>query len=218
MQIIGAGRRESMVCPGCASTDRERLIYLLITNPENKFLPAKSILHIAPEPALSSWIRHNQKNDNLQYIEGVKYHEGFYYSPNIILMDILNISYPDNYFDLIICNHVLEHIEQDRTAMKELLRVLKPGGKAILQVPWSPILDKTIEDNTVITPSEREKYFGQFDHVRLYGNDYIERLKEAGFHVSVMDVKNLMKEVNYLNSIALNPKEVIFVGTKQVLE
>ena len=91
----------------------------------------------------------------------------------MVKMDITNIKYEDNSFDVIICNHVLEHIPDDRKAMSELYRVLKPGGWAILQVPISLLLNKTYEDPTVTTPEEREKVFGQSDHVRIYAKDYV---------------------------------------------
>jgi len=96
-------------------------------------------------------------------------------------MDITDIHCADNYFDLILCNHVLEHIPDDRKAMRELCRVLKPGGKAILQVPLSILLKETYEDFSVTDPAERIRLFGQRDHCRIYGQDYENRLKESGF-------------------------------------
>jgi ubiquinone/menaquinone biosynthesis C-methylase UbiE len=96
-------------------------------------------------------------------------------------MDLTNIDRESNYFDLIICNHVLEHILDDRKAMRELFRVLKPGGKAILQVPLSMTLNETFEDFSITDPAERICIFGQRDHCRIYGQDYGQRLEEAGF-------------------------------------
>jgi ubiquinone/menaquinone biosynthesis C-methylase UbiE len=96
-------------------------------------------------------------------------------------MDITQIDWESDYFDLIICNHVLEHIPDDRKAMKELYRVLKPGGKAILQVPLSVVLEETYEDFSITEPQERIRIFGQRNHCRIYGRDYGQRLEEAGF-------------------------------------
>src|SRR4249920_3892182 len=103
----------------------------------------------------------------------------------MIRMDISKIPYKANCFDVIICNHVLEHIPNDRQAMSDLYRVLKPGGWAILQVPISLSLDRTYEDPTAVTREEREKKFGQHDHVRIYAKDYKDRLENVGFTVEV---------------------------------
>jgi predicted SAM-dependent methyltransferase len=109
---------------------------------------------------------------------------------------------------------VLEHIENEKLALSEIMRVLKPGGSAILQVPWSPLLDTTYENSSVSTKADREKYFGQFDHVRLYGKDYPNRLQLAGFEVNVSSFakSNLTKDDAV--KIAINPDEIIFVASK----
>jgi SAM-dependent methyltransferase len=211
MQIIGAGRRKSVICPGCNSTDRDRLLYLYI-NQHIEAAKTLRILHIAPEPALAPYL---QKLAPENYVAGVKYHEGFYYSKNIKLFDIKDIPYDNDSFDLILCNHVMEHIDNDSKAMQELSRVLAPGGKAILQVPWSPLLEKTIEDPSITNTAKREELFGQFDHVRLYGKDYPERLRNAGFKVHIIDPKILTNENIQAKYFAINLNEVIFVGEKQ---
>ncbi|GAB1417551.1 class I SAM-dependent methyltransferase [Bacteroidales bacterium] len=213
-QIIGSGRRKHIICPGCASTDRERLIMLCLTNKALKLWPAESILHIAPEPALGSQIKKWQKQNGGLYIGGTKYHEGFYYGDDIQLIDLLHLKFSDNQFDLLICNHVLEHIEDDLRAMSELRRVLRPGGKAILQVPWSPILETTYEDLSIVDEKEREKHFGQFDHVRVYGKDYTARLKQAGFLIEVLDEKALSLDKTQYIRYGLNPLETVFIASK----
>ncbi len=105
----------------------------------------------------------------------------------MVRMDITDIQFPENSFDAIICNHVLEHVIDDYKAMTELHRVLKPGGWAILQVPISLSLDKTYEDFSITTARGREEAFGQDDHVRIYAKDYASRLEQAGFKVNVFN-------------------------------
>lgn len=214
MQIIGAGRRKNIICPGCASNDRDRLVYLALQAPQLQLLPAKKILHIAPEPALVGFLQKNQQLDGNTYIMGVKYHEGFYYDNNIQLIDLTALEFDDHMFDLLICNHVLEHIADDDRAMREIFRVVKPEGKAILQVPWSPLLEKTYENEAIIKPKDRETHFGQFDHVRLYGKDYAAKLMKTGFIIDQLGINDLAPKDKAIEKYALNTKEVIFVGTK----
>ena len=165
-------------CPLCGSLERHRLIFLYITRKTNLFDGRqKRMLHVAPEPHLSQLFRKAEKMDYLSADLS---------SPEaMVKMDIMDIQYSDNTFDVIFCSHVLEHVPDDRKAMREFYRVLKPGGWAILQVP---ILAKaTFEDSTVISREERQRLFGQYDHVRQYGLDYKDRLIDAGFCVTVAD-------------------------------
>lgn len=213
-QIIGAGRRKSIICPGCASTDRDRLVYLALNDPSLQLLPAKMLLHIAPEPALANYIQKKQLSDGNIYVMGVKYHEGFYYNKDVQLVDLVDLKFEENTFDLFVCNHVLEHIIEDEKAMHEIFRTLKPGGKAVLQVPWSPLLEKTYEDVAIVQPKEREAHFGQFDHVRIYGKDYTKRLKKCGFQIQQVKAEALAANDKVIEKYALNSKELIFVATK----
>lgn len=135
----------------------------------------KKMLHVAPEPELSGLI---QKVDYINYLTA-----DLSDPYAMVKMDITDIQYSDNTFDVVYCSHVLEHVQDDRKAMGEFYRVLKPGGWTILQVPITA--DATFEDPTVISPKERERLFGQRDHVRRYGPDYKDRLMEAGFSVTV---------------------------------
>jgi SAM-dependent methyltransferase len=180
VQIIGAGRRKKQ-CPICQSAERDRLVYLYVRDYlhlfENK--DEISILHIAPENCLYPEFRRRIKSRN--YICGDKFEEGYSYDKHVQYTDLTNIDWENNSFDLIICNHVLEHIHDDRKAMRELFRVLKPGGKAILQVPISMTLNETFEDFSITDPAERIRIFGQRDHCRIYGQDYGTRLESAGF-------------------------------------
>lgn len=213
MKIIGAGRRTNVVCPGCGSTDRDRLLYTYLNNTPGLLKPFVKTLHIAPEPGLSKYLKSISK---IAYKCGVKYHEGFYYDKNIQLFDILNLPFENNRFELVVCNHVLEHIDNDKRAMEEIFRVMQPGAKAIVQVPWSPILNETIEDPAITDPKEREKKFGQFDHVRLYGLDYPDRLRKAGFEVDIVTLEQLNIKLDYQHKISIIPNEVIFIAKKPV--
>lgn len=136
------------------------------------------MLHVAPEPVLQQKL---SSLDNLDYVSADLE------SPLAkVKMDITDIGYPDHSFDVILCCHVLEHVMEDRKAMSELLRVLKPGGWAILQSSIDTEREKTFEDPKVISPEDREQLFGQKDHVRIYGCDYPERLEKQGFVVKVV--------------------------------
>ena len=180
--VIGAGKRKG-ACYKCGATDREKLIYMFLKEKIGIFNGKQKlrILHVAPESMLFKKLK---EVGFQEYICGDLFTEGYNYPEQVVKLSVLNIPYSDNYFDFIICNHVLEHVEDDRKAINELYRVLKPHGIAILQVPLSANSHDTIEDFSVITPEAREKAFGQFDHVRIYGQDYPERLEASGFTVS----------------------------------
>jgi SAM-dependent methyltransferase len=136
-------------------------------------------LHVAPEENLSLKLK---SYPNIDYLS-VDLN-----SPSADLhMDITDIKQDNDTYDVIICNHVLEHIQDDMKAIRELYRVLKKSGYAILQVPISYRMEETIEDPTIISPEKRKETFGQEDHVRIYGADYVLRLKKAGFTVNAID-------------------------------
>ncbi|MBT4387938.1 class I SAM-dependent methyltransferase [Candidatus Woesearchaeota archaeon] len=200
-KIIGGGYRNNAICPFCKSSDRERLVYLFLkSNDLLKLKPKMKLLHIAPEINLKNIIE--KKN--------IKYHSADLHNPLAkIKMDIQNIGFPKNHFDAIICNHVLEHIIDDKKAMSELYRVLKPKGWAILQVPYSPIMKHSFEDLSITNSEERAEIFGQSDHVRIYGLDYPTRLKSVGF-----SVKKKKIDINLIKKFALNPNEIIFFCKK----
>lgn len=205
-RIIGAGIRNGR-CYGCGSSDRERLVYAFLADElgEMDQLTQKRVLHVAPEPHLSRLL---QKMDIGQYVCGDLFMSGYTYPRHVEDMNILDIKYPNEYFDLIICNHVLEHIWDDNSAINELFRVLKKGGRAILQVPISQNLIHTYEDSSIIDPRERERLFGQFDHVRIYGQDYPERLRNGGFEVERLNISSKY------HSYGLNSNEELFIGLK----
>lgn len=172
---VGVNPRPNAQCPRCGSLERHRLLWLYLKNETNLFVDSLRLLEIAPMDCLQRKFR---AMSNLSYIS-VDLE-----SPIAMLkMDITDMRFPDNYFDCIICYHVLEHVLDDRRAMKEMFRVLKPGGWAIIQVPI--LRDKTFEDPSVTAPKDRERIFGQCDHVRIYGLDYKDRLESVGFSVNV---------------------------------
>jgi SAM-dependent methyltransferase len=210
-EIIGSGFRLNAVCPRCYSTDRDRLLFVFLKH-KGLFSSVAKVLHVAPEGSLRVYI---QKHTDIEYITGDKHTEGYndyYYERGVTQLDITELPFNNESFDTIICNHVLEHIVDDQKAMRELYRVLKTGGWAVLQVPYSPKLETTFEDKTLLTDSDREKYYGQFDHVRIYGSDYTSRLENAGFRVSIIELGS--DKYPELIKYAVNPLEKIFLATK----
>ncbi len=172
----GASARPNALCPSCLSLERHRLIWLYLEEKTNFFETPLKVLHIAPE---ACFISRFQKLKNLEYITAD------IESPLAqIKMDIHEIPFEANTFDVIFCNHVLEHVSDDIKAASEMYRVLRPNGWAILQVPFfRNDLEVTYEDASITSPNERFKAFGQEDHVRMYGKDYGHRLSQGGFEV-----------------------------------
>lgn len=170
--------RENVLSPGTLSLERHRLLWLYFES-ENIFSKELKVLHFAPEQAF---------HKRFKKIKNWDYTTTDLNSPLAdVQADICDLPFSDDAFDLIICNHVLEHIPNDTRAMKELYRILKPGGKAILQVPYDKNKEKTFEDNSITDPKERTKIFGQYDHVRVYGMDYFDKLNSIGFQVDAVD-------------------------------
>lgn len=170
----GYVKRPNVLCRWCLSLERHRGLWLYLHRKTDILQRKARILHFAPEHQLQQIFK---TNPNLDYLSA-----DLDMPTAMVKMDITNITLPDNSFDVIICNHVLEHVPDDRKAMREMYRVLKPGGWAILQTPMSA-LPHTVEDLTITDPRERERLFGQDDHVRTYGADKKDRLEEAGFRV-----------------------------------
>ncbi len=168
--------RPNALCPDSLSLERHRLIWLYLKAKTNFFNEKLHFLHIAPEQCF------------MQAFE--KQHGAGYITADLesplakVKMDVHAIPFEDNTFDAAMCNHVMEHVENDIKAMSEIYRVLKPGGWAILQVPFfGPLGDITFEDKSITDPKEREHVYGQDDHVRLYGRDYPDRIRSVGFEV-----------------------------------
>ncbi len=191
-------QRSNVLSPSTLSLERHRLLWLYLKN-ETDFFQSEldsdssikqtksiklrdtetssvlKVLHFAPEQAFYKLFK-NQKNldytttDLLSPLADIK-------------ADICNLPFPNDTYDVILCNHVLEHIPDDTKAMQELYRVLKPGGMGIFQIPQDLTRATTFSDDTIIDRQERAKIFGQYDHVRIYGRDYFDKLRKIGFKV-----------------------------------
>lgn len=189
--------RENALCPNCLSLERHRLMWYVLQNKTNFFTANLKVLHVAPEQA---FLERFSKMKNLSY------DTADLVSPiATIKMDIQDMPIDDNTYDVVFCNHVLEHVTDDHKAMTEIYRVLKPGGFAITQVPLRRDHETTYEDPTITSRKEREIHFGQYDHVRWYGLDYPAKLKDAGFDVEEIYPYEEIGEEGYIKHCL--PKE-----------
>jgi predicted SAM-dependent methyltransferase len=183
--------RKNAKCPNCDSLERHRQVYLYLKNNTDIFKNEIKLLHFAPET-----IFHNifSELNNIDYWPVDLFRKDDYIRENV---DMANIPYEDNSFDIIFNNHVLEHVPNDKKAMEELYRVVKPSsenGVVIIMVPLSYNLNKTLEKEEYNTPELRLKHYGQHDHVRIYGKDFKDKLKSVGFSVEVYSAKDLSGE------------------------
>lgn len=198
-------QRENALAPGSLSLERHRLLWLYLKEETDFFTAPHKMLHVAPEQGFYGRFR---KMKNLEYLTADLD------SPIAdVKMDIHNIQYGDDTFDVVFCNHVLEHVTDDLQCMRELRRVLKPGGLAIMQVPLDPSMAKTDEDPTLEDPEERKRRFGQYDHVRMYGQDYPDRLEKAGFQVNPVDYSQKLTPERF-DRYRLPKGEILYVCTK----
>jgi SAM-dependent methyltransferase len=176
------GTRQKAVCPNCGSLERHRLMWLFLKREVGlNTIKNKTMLHVAAEAMLEPKFRK---------IVGKNYLTADYMERADVKMDITDIKYPDNRFDAIICNHVLEHVEDDVKAMKEMRRVLKKNGWAIYLVPIAD-MPTTYEDKKITSKKGRLEAFGQDDHARKYGRDFIDRLESAGYAIYVYKAKDI---------------------------
>lgn len=174
--------RENALCPNCLALERHRLIWLWIERETDLTTQPKRMLHIAPEVALMRKFRQIYAAKKELYVTADLE------SPLATLhFDVRQIPLPDGAFDIIICNHLLEHVENDHQALAELYRIMRHGGWGIILSPIDESRANTFEDDSITDEAERTRIFGQYDHRRVYGRDYADRLRHAGFKVEVID-------------------------------
>jgi predicted SAM-dependent methyltransferase len=163
------------------------------------------MLHIAPEAALEPRLRR---------IPSLDYVTADLNDPLVMdRQDVTDMTYDDESFDVVACSHVLEHVADDRAALREFFRVLKPGGWAVIMVPYAADA-VTDEDSAVTDPAEREVRFGQYDHVRYYGHDIVDRIEEAGLHVDVVTANSLL-DAGELSRIQVDAGETLFYCSRR---
>jgi predicted SAM-dependent methyltransferase len=197
----GLNPRPDARCPICGALERHRLLWLFL-RPRLRFRDGRPrrMLHVAPEAPVALRVARNR---HLRYISADLH------KPDVMLrMDATAIPLPDQSVDLIQCSHVLEHVPEDRQAMREFRRVLRPDGWAVFQVPVTAAL--TEEDRSVTDPLERLRLYGQHDHVRRYGWDFVDRLRESGFRVDVVHAEDLVPP-RRVRRMGLPPREPLFV-------
>jgi SAM-dependent methyltransferase len=200
---FGINPRQNACCPNCGSLERHRLLWVALRTLQKKGLIKQGgrLLHVAPETCLAEKFR--KEYDYLSIdLDG---------NSAMMAMDITAMDFADETFDAVVCNHVLEHIPNDRQAMQELNRVLKPGGWASIQVPMKG--DLTQEDLAIADPKVRLHLYGQEDHVRYYGRDFAERLEEAGFEVILIPKSDLLSH-DELERISVACENEVILCTK----
>lgn len=183
-------QRDNALCPNCLALERHRTLWLWLLRESDIGRGAVALprlLHVAPEVALM------RKFSRIYAKQPADYVTADLESPLADLhFDIQHIPLEDESFDVVICNHIMEHVEDDRLAMREILRIMRKGGWGVILSPVDLQRDKTFEDDTITDEAERTRIFGQYDHRRIYGRDYAERLREAGFEVYECDYANLI--------------------------
>lgn len=180
-EVIGGGYRANAVCPLCGSLDRTRWVYWLLKNQTDIFERNCTVIHFAPEKQLREVL---EQSKNCDYYAG-----DICKSKGVHRLDVTQIPYIDEFADFVIINHVMEHVENEGKAIAELKRVLKSDGKIIMSFPISQN-SKTYENKHIVAEEDREKYFGQKDHVRLYGIDFKDRFENYGLRVTVFSPKD----------------------------
>jgi hypothetical protein len=203
----GVKVRENARCPNCGAVERHRLQWLFFRDGTNLFSASGplEVLHFAPEAGLQN---------RLKSMPHINYHGADLKSPRASEhFDICSIPYPDDSFDVILCSHVLEHVPDDRKAMAELFRVMKPGGWGLIEVPWDPSLEETEEDPTVTSDEERIRLYGNKGHLRRYGRDYPDRLRSVGFEVTRHRPASEMPPA-LVERYRLFPNGVVTIATK----
>lgn len=207
----GIQLRANAKCIKCGSLERHRTLWLYLHHKGDLFQRKIRLLHVAPEHQLYKLF---SKSNGIEYYPVDLNPEQYTYGVKTQKMDITSLDFEDKFFDVVICNHVLEHIVDDRAAMNEINRVLKLDGWAILNVPIDLQKDQTFEDFSITDPGERIRLYGQKDHVRLYGQDYKKRLFDAGLLLNIIDFVSQFSQ-NQQFRYGLKPAELIFFCTRR---
>lgn len=197
------------LCPFCTSFPRHRMFWPLMQRWLAGACETVRVMHVAPDKCLRQPLL---SHPNVQYLGIDRFTPGHYYPPDTRPGDIECLDQPTDAFDLVICSHVLEHVNDDAAALRELFRVTAPGGVALLCFPFRPGA-VTHEDPTITDPNERARQFGQWDHVRFYGEDAADRMRAAGFEVTKLQAREVFDELS-VERFALEPSEVFFVCRK----
>jgi SAM-dependent methyltransferase len=192
--------RVNALCPNCLSLERHRLLWIYLKNETKFFTDHLKVLHVAPE---QSFYKRFKKLDNLEYITGDLESPLAMYK-----FDIQSIPFENNSFDVVICNHVLEHVPDFKKAASEIYRVLKKDGYAILQVPTDKSRNETFEDPSITDPRERRRIFGQYDHVRIFGKNYPSELEKTGFTVKEKNYPDTLDK-QYMEHLAIDSQEIL---------
>jgi SAM-dependent methyltransferase len=209
-QVVGGLLRENDECPVCRSSDRMRLVMLYLKNVVQAGRRTLRVLHIAPEFGLYLWLK---RQGNMDYVATDLDRSRYRHMENMHKADLTDLPFKGDSFDIVICSHILEHIPDDRVAMQEILRVLKPEATALLMVPLACDGLPTEEDPSIDDPREQERRFGQWDHVRIYGrDDFMNRLRKIGF--SVMPFNGYDDFPEEAESLGLNPRETLVIASK----
>ena len=203
--------RENALCPNCLSLERHRLLWLWLVRESDIGRGAMALpkmLHIAPEVALMRKFKKMYASTPDRYVTADLE------SPLADMhFDVQQIPLEAESFDAIICNHIMEHVEDDGKALSELYRIMRPGGWGVILSPVELEREKTFEDDTITDPAERTRIFGQYDHRRIYGRDYAARLREAGFEVYDIDYKNELSKAE--QELYALPTDHLYIVCKQ---
>ncbi len=203
-KIIGGGYRENAVCPCCGSLDRTRWVYWVLKNYTKILEKECTAIHFAPEKQIQIKL---EDSDNCDYYAG-----DVVRTSNLHKIDVTNIPYADKIADYIIINHVMEHVTDEKRAINELKRILKDDGKIIMSFPIS-MKQKTFEDSSIISDEDRVRYYGQKDHVRLYGTDYKERFEQYGLDIKVFSPKDFLTNED-IEKYGLIREDILLVCSK----
>ncbi len=209
-RVVGGMLRPADACPVCHGADRTRLMMLYLDQVMKVGRTPLRLLHVAPDPGLHRWLG---TRDKLDYTAADLDLERYRHIPGIVRADLTELPFDNDGFDVVVCSHVLEHVPDDRKAMSEIRRVLRPGGRALLMVPLAQDGLPTDEDLAVTDARDREARFGQWDHVRLYSpEDFVRRLVDAGFEVERFN--GLEQPTDRGRDLRLNPLETLIVALR----